>query len=71
VAVPTASGSRTRLRVGLILTALAVLFLTFDTVIKVAALAPAVEGTIALGYPAAAVRVIRENRLRSLLPLRR
>jgi hypothetical protein len=57
-AVQTVAPPRTRLRAGLILTALAVLFLTFDTLIKVAALAPAVEGTIALGYPASAVRVI-------------
>jgi hypothetical protein len=40
------------------MTVLAVLFLVFDTVIKVLAVAPAVEGTTALGYPASAVRVI-------------
>jgi DoxX-like family len=35
-----------------LLTALVALFLTFDTVIKVLRLAPAVQGTTALGYPA-------------------
>jgi hypothetical protein len=37
---------------GSVLTTLVALFLTFDTVIKVLTLAPAVEGTTALGYPA-------------------
>jgi hypothetical protein len=37
---------------GYLLTALVALFLTFDTVIKVLRLAPAVQGTTALGYPA-------------------
>jgi hypothetical protein len=35
--------------------ALAVLFLLFDSVVKVLKLAPGVEGTVALGYPASAV----------------
>jgi hypothetical protein len=35
-----------------VLTALVALFLAFDTAIKVLQLAPAVEGTTALGYPA-------------------
>ena len=35
-----------------------VLFLLFDTLIKVLKLAPAVEGTTALGYPATVVRGI-------------
>ena len=34
------------------------LFLTFDTVLKLLNLGPAVEGTVALGYPAAAVQWI-------------
>ena len=37
---------------GAVLTALVSLFLTFDTVIKVLKLAPAMDGTTALGYPA-------------------
>ena len=36
---------------GRIISALAVLFLLFDSVIKVMKLAPAVEGTARLGYP--------------------
>jgi hypothetical protein len=40
---------------GRVLTTLAALFLTFDTVIKVLRLAPAVEGTTALGYPVESV----------------
>jgi len=41
-----------------VMTTLAVLFLTFDTVIKLLRLAPAVQGTVALGYPEHAVAVI-------------
>lgn len=37
---------------GAVLTTLVSLFLTFDTVIKVLKLAPAMDGTTALGYPA-------------------
>ena len=44
-----------RLVVGYVLTALVALFLTFDTIIKVLRLAPAVQGTTELGYPADAV----------------
>ena len=40
---------------GLVLTVLVALFLTFDTSLKVLRLAPAVEGTTALGYPAESV----------------
>jgi hypothetical protein len=58
LATPPVAPSRTRLRAALLMTALAALFLVFDTVIKVLAVAPAVEGTTALGYPASAVRVI-------------
>jgi DoxX-like family len=39
-------------KAGFVLTTLVALFLTFDTVIKVLRLAPAVQGTTALGYPA-------------------
>jgi len=35
-----------------VLTAIVALFLTFDTVLKVLKLAPAIDGTTALGYPA-------------------
>jgi hypothetical protein len=44
-----------RLVVGYVLTTLVALFLTFDTALKVLRLAPAVQGTAALGYPADAV----------------
>lgn len=40
---------------GYVLTVLAALFLTFDTVLKVLVLAPAVQATVELGYPAGAV----------------
>src|SRR5581483_4178716 len=46
---------RKRLVTGYVLTALVALFLTFDTVIKVLKLAPAVQGTTQLGYPANSV----------------
>jgi len=39
-------------------TGLVALFLAFDTGLKVLKLGPAVEGTIALGYPADSVQVI-------------
>lgn len=41
-----------------ILTTLVTLFLTFDTMLKVLRLGPAVQATTDLGYPAAAVRPI-------------
>ena len=53
-----ASAPRRRRQAGNILTGLAVLFLAFDTVLKVLQLAPAVEGTTALGYPANTVLAI-------------
>ena len=40
---------------GIVCTSIAALFLTFDTILKVLRLGPAVEGTTALGYPADAV----------------
>jgi DoxX-like protein len=43
--------SKATLWAGYIISALAVLFLIFDGVIKVLKLAPAVEATIQLGYP--------------------
>jgi hypothetical protein len=42
-------------KAGQILTAIVALFLAFDTIIKVLRLAPAVQGTTALGYPAETV----------------
>ena len=43
---------------GVVCIALAALFLTFDSVLKVLSLRPAVEGTIALGYPVELVQWI-------------
>ncbi|MEO5824209.1 MAG: DoxX family protein [Vicinamibacteraceae bacterium] len=45
-------------RTGWALTGLAALFLTFDTVLKLAQVPAAVDGTVALGYPAHLVAVI-------------
>lgn len=50
-AAKTASGSKKMLWAGYIVSALAVLFLLFDAIIKLLKLAPAVEGTVRLGYP--------------------
>lgn len=44
-------GSRRRYTAGIVCTSLAALFLSFDTLMKVLRLAPAVEGTTVLGYP--------------------
>jgi hypothetical protein len=52
---PNAGGSNRRLWTGRILSALAVLFLAFDCTIKLLRLAPAVEGTVQLGYPASVI----------------
>ena len=49
------SGAARGPAIGTALTVLVALFLTFDTVMKVLALAPAVKGTAELGYPAASV----------------
>jgi hypothetical protein len=50
-----AAGPKTMLWTGRIISALIVLFMIFDGGIKVMKLAPAVEGTVRLGYPAALV----------------
>jgi hypothetical protein len=50
--------TRTRSRTAYVLTTLAALFLTFDVLMKVLRLRPAVEGTVALGYPEHTVAVI-------------
>jgi hypothetical protein len=44
--------AKRRLIIGVVLTVLVGLFLTFDVVMKVLRLAPAVQGTTELGYPA-------------------
>jgi hypothetical protein len=54
-AAHTSSVADKRRVVGSLLTTLVALFLTFDTAIKVLRLAPAVEGTTALGYPVGTV----------------
>jgi hypothetical protein len=51
-ATPSAAASRARLWTGRSLSGLALLFLAFDSVMKLLQLAPAVEGTVQLGYPA-------------------
>jgi len=51
-AADTSSVAKKSLVVGYVLTALVVLFLTVDTVMKVLMLAPAVQGTTQLGYRA-------------------
>src|SRR3954464_14165161 len=56
-ASPTGSTPIQR-RTAYVLTTLAVLFLTFDTGIKLLRLAPAVQGTVALGYPEHTVALI-------------
>jgi hypothetical protein len=48
----------TRLWAGRIISALVVLFLLFDTVLKLMRLGPAVEGTVKLGYPESLVLAI-------------
>ncbi len=44
--------SKKKLVAGYVVTALVALFLTFDTVMKVLRLAPAIQATAELGYPA-------------------
>ncbi len=50
--VHAASSSKAMVWIGNVLSSLAILFLLFDTVIKVVQAAPAVESTVQLGYPA-------------------
>jgi hypothetical protein len=60
-ATETASGatrSRRAVWAGRVLSGLAVLFLAFDTAVKVLLLPPAVEATARLGYPASSLLVI-------------
>jgi len=50
--------TRTAANVGYACTGLAAIFLAFDIVLKILGLGPAVEGTMALGYPADSVHWI-------------
>jgi hypothetical protein len=52
------SSAKKRSIAGYMLTGLVAAFLTFDTVMKLLQLAPAVQGTTELGYPAGTVVVI-------------
>lgn len=54
-AVRALPAARRRTRVATVLTVLVTLFLAFDTIVKVLVLAPGVEATTALGYPAESV----------------
>ena len=54
----TPDSARTQRRTAYVLTALAALFLTFDVIMKVLRLRPAMEGTVALGYPEHTVAAI-------------
>ena len=54
----SASTSKLAFRAGHIASGLAVLFLVFDAAIKVLQLAPAVESTVQLGYPAEYVVIL-------------
>src|SRR5688572_4964317 len=49
------ASTKKRFMIGYILTGLVSAFLTFDVVLKVLRLAPAVQGTTELGYPAGTV----------------
>lgn len=61
------AGSPWPVRVGYVLTGLAALFLAMDTVMKLLQLAPAVEATVALGYPAGTVFAIGAIQLVALV----
>lgn len=50
--------SKAALWTGRAASALAILFLTFDTVLKVLQLAPAIEGVVQLGFPASSVVIL-------------
>jgi hypothetical protein len=54
-AMQTAPASKTSLWSGRIMSGLVVLFMLFDSAIKLMKLAPAVEGTARLGYPVSLV----------------
>jgi len=50
--------ARTAITIGRVCSGLPVLFLVFDTMLKVLRLGPAIEGTAALGYPESSVQLI-------------
>jgi hypothetical protein len=54
-AIQTAPASKKMLWAGRIMSILVVLFLTFDAIIKVMRIPPALEGTARLGYPLSVV----------------
>jgi DoxX-like family len=53
-----AVSSRRAVWIGRVLSGLAILFLAFDSTVKLLALAPALEGTARLGFPLSTVRPI-------------
>lgn len=53
--IQTVSQSKAMLWTGRVITTLVVLFLLFDCSIKIAKAAPAMEGTVKLGYPASTI----------------
>lgn len=55
LAVEAGQTSRKKLWAGRIISGVAILFLLFDSVIKILKLAPAVQGTLQLGYPESVV----------------
>lgn len=55
---PSSSTSKTSVWPGRIISALVVIFLLFDSTIKVLKLAAAVEGTVQVGYPVTVVQPI-------------
>lgn len=57
-AMQSTSTSKGMLRTGLLLSALAVLFLLFDSITKVIMIAPVVESFVQLGYPVDLARAI-------------
>ncbi len=57
-APPSASVSTSARRTGLVLTGIAVLFLTFDTALKMVAAPEAVTSTTELGYPASVLSLL-------------
>jgi hypothetical protein len=57
-ATHSAPAAKTTIWIGRSLSAFAILFLAFDTIIKVLNLAPAVQATTQLGYPAGLVVAI-------------
>lgn len=56
--LPLAQTSRPRLLTGRILSGLSIAFLLFDAAGKLARVAPAVQGTVELGYPADSILTI-------------